>query len=235
MSPHKPRQIHLIRHGTSSANIAHILAGRIPGVKLTTEGSREALAVGNYLAQKSTLPISHIFHSPLERTKQTATQISKALSEKSSRDPQIIRAPFLIEMDYGDWSGRKISQLALKPLWKKIQSQPSAVRFPNGESFLEAQARLIDGIFNEVLTPLKPGYSAVIVSHGDPIKVILNHFLGASLDAFQKISINPASLSTLTFSGEHAMVSAMNIQVDQLISTSSATVGGELNKKKGKA
>lgn len=234
MSPQKPRQIHLVRHGTSSANVAHILAGRIPGVSLTEGGRIEAQKAGLYLKERSALPIAFIMHSPLERTKQTALEIAKILNKDSTKVASMIRSNFLIEMNYGDWSGQKISKLAIKPLWRKIQSHPSSVRFPSGESFLEAQSRLIDGIHGEVLSQLKPGQSAVLVSHGDPIKIILNHFVGASLDSFQKISINPASISTLTFSGESAMVSAMNIQVDQFISANSSTVGGELNKGKAK-
>jgi len=133
-------------------------------------------------------------------------------------------------MDYGDWSGMKISRLAIKPLWKNIQSHPSRVRFPQGESFLEAQSRLIDGINEIVLPAIKPGESAIIVSHGDPIKIILSHFVGATLDTFQKIAINPGSLSTLTISDHGAMVSLMNLQPNKFIAASTATIGGELNK-----
>jgi probable phosphoglycerate mutase len=127
-------------------------------------------------------------------------------------------------MDYGQWSGKTLAVLSKKALWSTIQKNPSRVRFPEGESFTQMQSRVIERI--EKLRTI-PG-NHLVVSHGDVIRVALTHYLGAHLDAFQKISIGPATLSTIIFHQENVVISGTNIPIShsQTSTPGESTLGG---------
>ena len=196
--------VFLVRHGRSTANTAGVLAGWTPGVDLDERGREQANRVGATLSQ---IRLTQIVSSPLERTVHTA----EAIMEAQRRNPDIALDARLGECHYGDWSGRKLSQLSKRPLWQTIQSRPSAVRFPGaeGESLVEMQSRAVSAIheWNSVL-----GKSAVyaVVSHGDVIKSILADALGMHLDMFQRIVIDPGSVSVVHYSNAAPLVERMN-------------------------
>lgn len=112
----------------------------------------------------------------------------------------------VIEMEYGDWSGKKLASLSRNRLWKNIQNRPSLVRFPNGESFMEMQARAMES----VQSVAKPGTEIIICSHGDVIKAIVAGFIGLPLDSFQQLSIEPASITVLEISDDRTSLKIMN-------------------------
>ena len=178
--------IYLLRHAESSANSAGILAGRLPSISLSKAGKVQSRAIVEAL---NNLQVTHIYSSPIQRCLETIEPFAKSSKRK------VTKAPNFIEMDYGDWSGRKLSALRGEKLWKSIQKRPSTVRFPNGESFQEMQARIKKGL-NELAKKHKKG-RVLVVSHGDPIKVIIASALGMNLDDFQKLVVDPASLTII--------------------------------------
>jgi len=208
-----PVVVHLLRHAHSEANLKGVLAGRIEGVSLSKKGQEQALALVPTLSQ---LKISHIHSSPLQRCIETVSPF-----QRDFRSLKIKKNSAFIEMDYGSWSGRKLSTLSKQKLWNHIQSTPSVVRFPEGESFLEMRSRAIDGIEN--LRGIKGNH--LVVSHGDVIRTILNHYLGSHIDHFQRIAIDPASISTLIFHDGNVSVRSMNAKESQR-GTGHSTLGG---------
>ena len=178
--------IYLLRHAESSANSAGILAGRLPSISLSKAGKVQSRAIVKAL---NNLEVTHIYSSPIQRCLETIEPFAKSSNRK------VTSAPNFIEMDYGDWSGRKLSALRREKLWKSIQKRPSTVRFPNGESFQEMQARIKKGL-NELAKKHKKG-RILVVSHGDPIKVVIASALGMNLDDFQKLVVDPASLTII--------------------------------------
>jgi probable phosphomutase (TIGR03848 family) len=178
--------IYLLRHAESSANSAGILAGRLPSISLSKAGKVQSRAIVKALKN---LEVTHIYSSPIQRCRETIEPFAKSSNRK------VTSAPNFIEMDYGDWSGRKLSTLRREKLWKSIQKQPSTVRFPNGESFQEMQARIKEGL-NDLAKKHKKG-RVLVVSHGDPIKVAIASALGMNLDEFQKLVVDPASLTII--------------------------------------
>jgi probable phosphomutase (TIGR03848 family) len=196
----------LVRHGRTSANATGVLAGRTPGVRLDDVGQRQASDLGTRMAQ---LPVAAIVSSPLERCRQTAAALSKAMAAPVT----VTTDKRLTECGYGDWTGRPLKDLAKEALWKVVQSQPSAVEFPNGESMRAMQARALDAIRHydaAVSETHGPGALWVAVSHGDVIKAILADALGIHLDAFQRIVIDPASLSVVRYTPTRPFVVTMN-------------------------
>ena len=196
----------LIRHGRTSANTAGVLAGRTPGVELDTVGHTQVDALGQRLAG---VPLRAIVSSPLRRCRQTAQAAAAALS-----DPIAVSVDQgLVECGYGEWTGRTLKELSKEKLWSTVQAQPSAVRFPGGESMTEMSARAVGAVraWDTKLTG-EHGADAVwaAVSHGDVIKAILADALGIHLDGFQRILVDPASVSVIRYTEHRPYVVTMN-------------------------
>lgn len=190
----------LVRHGKTLTTGA-ILPGRAPGLHLSDEGIAEAEHVAERIAELTKKP-SAIYCSPLERTRETAAPIAAALRLK----PVIERG--LLECDFGDWTGRKLSTLRKRPEWRTVQSSPSSFRFPDGESFTEMQLRIWNSL--EKLAARHRNRTVVVVSHADPIKAAVTYALGVPLDLFQRTVISPCSVSSLVFTDASPIVLSVN-------------------------
>jgi probable phosphomutase (TIGR03848 family) len=203
----------LVRHGRSAANTSGTLAGRTPGVKLDETGVRQAEAVAQRLAE---LPLAAIITSPLERCKLTAAAIAKhheALRPATDRR--------LTECGYGDWTGQKLSTLMKDPLWPVVQQHPSAVTFPNGESMRGMQQRAVDAVrAHDAALAKSHGDSAlwVAVSHGDVIKAIVADALAQHLDTFQRIVVDTASTTIITYTATRPFLVRLNDSGSELAS-----------------
>ena len=202
----------LVRHGRSSANTAGVLAGRTPGVHLDDTGVQQAGAVGERLAG---VRLAAAVTSPLERCRETAREITsrQAAALRATTDKQ------LSECDYGEWQGRPIKELAKEKLWKTVQAQPSAVTFPNGESMRAMQDRAVAAIRrHDSRVGAEHGDDAVwlAVSHGDLIKSILADALGTHLDLFQRIHVDPGSVSIIRYGDTRPFVLGTNTHAGDL-------------------
>jgi len=196
----------LVRHGRTAANASGTLAGRTPGIDLDETGVSQAKRAGERLA---VVPVAAVVSSPLERCRQTA----KALVTAHPSPLRVVTDKGLLECDYGDWSGRPIRELAKEKLWTTIQSQPSAVTFPGGESMAGMQARAVAAIRKrDAAVEDAHGKDAVwvAVSHGDIIKSILADAFGMHLDLFQRIRVDPASMSIVRYTGGRPEVISSN-------------------------
>jgi len=185
----------LIRHAHSEANAAGILSGRLPNVHLSEKGLEQsedlAVRLGNF-------PVSTLRISPMERCFETISPwLNSIVLQKNPKFEPIID-PELTEVDYGTWSGKKLAVLSRNKLWKTVQEAPSRTYFPSGEGIAQMQSRAMTSVHQAVSNKAKG--SAVIVSHGDVIKSIVASALGMHLDEFQRIVIDPASISILDFS-----------------------------------
>lgn len=146
--------------------------------------------------------------SPMERCLET---IQPWLSQKNS-SKNVQRKPIidqgLTEVDYGDWSGKKLSVLSRNKLWPRVQNTPTHMYFPNGEGILHMQTRAMHSIHSNI--DLKATGVLVVVSHGDVIKAILASVLGMHLDEFQRIIIDPGSVSVVEFSSSKPRILLIN-------------------------
>jgi probable phosphoglycerate mutase len=193
--------LYLIRHGHNDFLGKRKLAGRMPNVHLSSEGCCQAEALGRIL---SSVKFEAIYASPLERAVETAEPLAR------DQGLDILIREGLIEIGYGSWQGQSLKALRRRKLWPIIQSTPSLARFPEGESFPEAQARVVAEL--EALRGLHRSKRASIacVFHSDPIKLAIAHYLGMPLDLFQRITIAPASMSVLAVSDRHVRVMGLN-------------------------
>lgn len=202
----------LVRHARSTANTSGVLAGRTPGVELDETGHAQAGRTGARLAP---VPLAGLLSSPMQRCLQTAQAIldqrSDSLSTRIDED--------LTECDYGQWQGRKLTDLAGEKLWSVVQNHPSAAVFPGGESLAAMQTRAVAAIRRQdafIEAEHGPGAVWAAVSHGDLIKSILADALGLHLDLFQRIGVNPASASIVRYTSTRPDVVAMNTDAGDL-------------------
>jgi probable phosphoglycerate mutase len=204
-SPAAPTLVLLVRHG-QTATTGTVLPGRAKGLHLADTGRAQAQAAADRIGALDR--IDAVYASPLERTRETAAPIAAASGQKV----QIAKG--LLECDFGDWTGKKLSLLRKKPEWSTVQNRPSTFRFPGGESFAEMQLR----IWNELerLVAAHPGQRVVAVSHADPIKAAVAMATGVHLDLFQRIVISPCSITPLLFTPGGPIVLAVNSTGDDL-------------------
>lgn len=202
----------LVRHGRSTANATGVLAGRLPGVKLDERGHEQAVSTAARLAA---VRLAAAVTSPLERCRQTA----RAITAQQAAPLDLGTERKLSECDYGDWQGRPLQELAKEPLWKIVQSQPSAAAFPGGESMRAMQDRAVEAVRRHdrlVEEQHGPGAVWLAVSHGDVIKAILADALGTHLDLFQRIQVDPASVSIVRYTEARPYVLGTNTMAGDL-------------------
>ncbi len=194
----------LLRHGRSTSNTAHTLAGRTDGVDLDDKGLEQALDLVDRLGS---LPIRAIVRSPLLRCRRTVEPLAAALGIAPIVDERIS------EVDYGQWTGRKIGDLVKEPLWAVVQQQPSAAVFPDGEGLAHVQARAVAAVreHDRRLTEKHDGDALwVACTHGDVIKAVVADALGTHLDSFQRITADPASMSVIRYTSVRPVVIHVN-------------------------
>ena len=182
-----PTRLILVRHAVT-AQTGPLLSGRTPGIDLSEKGVGQAEAAAARLAK---LPIAAIYASPIERTTQTARCVA------AHHNLEVQALPGVIEADYGEWTGGKISELAKTDVWKVVQATPSRAVFPGGESIRAMQARMVDAL--DAVVAAHPNETIVVVSHADPIKSAIAHYTGMHLDLFQRLHVSPASATVLDF------------------------------------
>ncbi|MDQ0094857.1 MSMEG_4193 family putative phosphomutase [Paeniglutamicibacter psychrophenolicus] len=213
----------LVRHGRTQANAAGLLAGRAAGISLDHIGIDQAARAADRLAA---VPLVAVVSSPLERCRQTA----RFLLDRQAGAPYAPVEPDLIECDYGRWQGRTLDDLATESLWSVVQSQPSAVTFPGGESLAAMQARSVAAIRRHDAAfeaEYGPGAVWAAVTHGDLIKSILADALGMHLDLFQRINVGPASMSIVRYGASRPTVHATNTDAGDLAWLANSTPSGD--------
>ena len=200
----------LIRHGRTSANATGTLAGWTEGIGLDEVGRGQASSLAGRLRG---LPIRLLVSSPLQRCLETAQIVAGALG-----DVAVTQDERLGECRYGSWTGGSLKELAKEPLWRTVQDQPSAARFPDGESFpgesiAQMQARGLQAV-REIDAAINDEHGPrslwALVSHGDVIKSILADAAGSHLDHFQRIIVGPASLSVVSYTDRRPYLVRVN-------------------------
>ena len=195
----------LVRHGLT-AMTGPVLAGHTPGVHLDERGRAQAEAMAARLVP---VPLAAAVTSPLERCMETAQAVLAGRSLVSSIEPR------LAEVRYGDWTGKPLKDLAKQPLWRVVQAHPSAAVFPGaeGEALAGAQSRAVSAVREwdaRIAASAGPDAVWLACSHGDIIKAILADALGLHLDLFQRIVVDPCSVSVVRYTDTRPFVLRVN-------------------------
>jgi len=195
----------LIRHAHSQSNASGVLSGRLPNVHLSDKGVKQSqqlsIRLGNF-------PVAQLRVSPMERCFETISPWLNDVILKEEPNFEVRIDPSLNEVDYGSWSGKKLTALSRKKEWRTVQESPSRMYFPQGEGIAQMQARAMSVVHE--LANLSGSKTAVIVSHGDVIKSIVASALGMHLDEFQRVIIDPASISIIEYSAIKPRILLLN-------------------------
>ena len=194
----------LIRHAHSESNASGVLSGRLPNIHLSEKGCKQA---ENLATRLGLFPVAEIRVSPMVRCSETIKPWLQMLENKDVK-LKVITDNGINEVDYGLWSGKKLISLSRKQEWKTVQESPSRMYFPDGEGIAAMQSRAMATVHD--LAKLQSSKVAVIVSHGDVIKSILASALGMHLDEFQRIIIDPASVSIIEYTSVKPRVLLIN-------------------------
>jgi broad specificity phosphatase PhoE len=206
-----PVVVAFVRHGRTPTT-GTILPGRAPGLHLSEEGGRQASEVAEMLAKEVASlgergpRVGAVYASPMERAKETARPIARALGLR------VATKRSLIECDFGAWTGAKLAELAKLPEWKRLMADPVGFSFPGGESILQVQERIVG--FAEEVRESHPGELVVAVSHADVIRVAIASALGAPLSAMHRIWVSTASVSVVSYGHKGVSVLALNASGD---------------------
>lgn len=193
----------LIRHGENDWVGTDRLAGRTPEVHLNEKGHQQADHIAQALAER---PVAALYSSPLVRCMETAAPAGQLLGLDVQEEPGVI------EVDYGEWQGGHLKELAKLPEWQLVQHNPGSFRFPGGETLYEVQHRAVSTL--EQFRARHPNQLVAVYSHGDVIRTTLAHYLGVPMDLFQRVLIDTASISALVFHGMRTGVLFMNYRAE---------------------
>ena len=194
-----------VRHGQTPTTGA-VLPGRAPGLHLSDRGREQAEQAAERIAALGAGRIGAVYASPMERARETAAPIARAVG----RRVRVLEG--LTECDFGKWTGRRLSDLRRRREWRQVQRSPSSFRFPGGESFAEMQTRITGAV--QSLVARHPGSTVVAVSHADTIKAAVSHASGAHLDMFQRIVVSPCSITAIAYGADGPLVLAVNSTSD---------------------
>ncbi|HEX5222226.1 MAG TPA: histidine phosphatase family protein [Verrucomicrobiae bacterium] len=189
---------YLVRHASNDL-LPHTLAGRMPGVHLNEKGRREAERLADRLAP---VPVHQIFSSPLERAKETANPLAKRLGLKMEV------AEALNEIDFGDWTGKRLAELDCLERWRRWNCCRGTARIPNGETMLEVQNRMVDAL--TLWRQRFPDETIALFGHGDPIRATLLYFAGMPPDFIHRLEVSPAGVSIVELDDWAVRVRAIN-------------------------
>jgi probable phosphoglycerate mutase len=139
----------------------------------------------------------------LERAIETAEPIAR------KHNLEISLRPELKDNAIGKWQGRSWKVLRRTKAWKVVQRAPSRFRFPEGESFLETQLRIV-ACLEEIVATHKPKDVVAVVFHADPIKMAVAYFIGLPLDHFQRLRCDTGSITSLHLGPDSALLLRLN-------------------------
>lgn len=188
----------LIRHA-SVEPLGKMIAGRGSGIHLNDKGRMEAQQIVDRLADTK---LDAIYSSPMERAQETAAPLGAERKLKTAVIEEFT------EIDFGGWTGKSFTELDELPEWKRFNECRSLARIPGGESMLDVVQRMVRGM--EVTREEHPDGAMAVFSHCDPIRAVLGHYAGMSLDAMLRLAVAPASISAVKVDGCAARILALN-------------------------
>ncbi|HEX3019495.1 MAG TPA: histidine phosphatase family protein [Chitinispirillaceae bacterium] len=189
---------YLIRHG--NINCADLVPGRMPGTHLSEDGRKQAADLVGFFDNRG---LDAIYCSPLDRAVETAAPLARHKSLQIHIDDSFN------EINFGEWTGKKFSELENDFRWKQFHFFRNGTVIPSGELMVEVQSRMIGKL--QDLKQRHRGQSFAIFSHNDPIKSVIAFYIGISLDLFLRITIDTGSISVLNFENGNTEVSSVNV------------------------
>jgi broad specificity phosphatase PhoE len=177
--------LNLLRHAVHG-HPTDMLCGRRAGVRLSREGERQAARLAQRFPQGS---LDALHTSPVQRCRETAANLEVACGLAAIVDPAAE------EVDFGDWTGRRFTQLEGDPRWRSWNFDRDHAAIPGGETMGHVRARVVT-MLKEMLV-LHPHGRVAVVTHAEIVRTAVLHVLGLPLQAYDRLEIGPASVTAL--------------------------------------
>ncbi|MEO6589773.1 MAG: alpha-ribazole phosphatase [Pyrinomonadaceae bacterium] len=194
------KRLILVRHGEPSAEAKGVCYGKFD-VGLSERGKRQIEKTDEYLQN---FKVSSVYASPRAR----AIESAKLIAGKCGLSFQICES--FCEIDFGDFEKRSYREIEEKfpDIFAKWMKTPTEVEFPNGESFAQMQARVLDGL-NGILQK-HTGETTAIVSHGGVNRIILAHFLQIKNADIFRLGQDYACVNIIDFYEDFPLIKILN-------------------------
>ena len=186
----------VVRHGSTAWNDQDLMQGR-RDVPLSARGRAEA--AGWRLPADIPNGIEWV-SSPLRRATETATILAGS-------PPRI--EPALVEMDWGDWEGFRLDELASRhgEAFRVNERRGLDFRPQRGESPREVLARVGTWLDERA----RNGRSALVVTHKGVLRVMLVAATGWDMTGKPPIRLEPACLHEFALDGAGLSVVRCNV------------------------
>ena len=196
-------QLALVRHAETAEDTRGRCYGRLD-VGLSVAGREQCERLADVFRSE---PLRSVWASPAIRARETA----EAVAAPHRLDVGILEP--LRELDFGELEGRAYDEIAVSDpeLYAQWMRAPTRVRFPGGESYSDLQSRVDAGIAG-LLEQHDDGLVAV-VTHGGVVRAVLRSVLGFPAERIFRLSIDPASVSTLEYVDGEPVVQVVNRRV----------------------
>src|SRR6185312_7238086 len=175
----------LVRHAEHAFQDRKLL-GRADGAPLSAKGHDQLRTLSELFAHE---PIAAVQSSPRRRARETAEAIARPHGFAVEIHPS------LDELDYGEWTGLDFKVLERVPHWRAWNTARASVSPPQGESMRKLQDRVLAHLAR--LRQSHAGRTVALVTHAEPIRAVLLHAAGLSLDDFARIDVQPGSVTRL--------------------------------------
>ena len=185
--PNSITTIDLLRHGQTVAD--DILRGRID-VPLSDNGYQQMQAsVAPHIEKE--FPWQGLITSPLQRCAKFAHDLAQ------QHDRKVETHHGFLEMDFGDWDGRPLSELKAEnpELFTRIWRDPQHHQLPGGETFQDFAQR-ISTAWSELVVKYH-GQHILLICHGGVIRALLRDIMQTPLTSLSRIMVPYACMSRI--------------------------------------
>lgn len=170
---------YLLRHGRSLANAQGLIVSDASvgcvDFGLTDDGAADVRS--GLLASNNPLPgIARIYSSDFLRTQQTATLAAEIFGASVELSPR------LRERGFGDFEGRSSDHY--HQVWEQDAVDPAHTQW-NVESVQSVAARMTECVLE--IDQLDSGKTFLLVSHGDPLQILITAAQGADLRLHRRL------------------------------------------------
>lgn len=178
-------RIILVRHGQTPWNKDKIFRGS-RDIPLNDTGREEARLAGEWLKGET---IHAAYCSPLSRARDTGEAIAK------HHGLLVADLPGLTDLKYGDWEGLPLTEVKVKyaDLYRRWETAPHTVRFPNGETLDEVKARALAAV--AAVVQRHPEQTVLLAAHRAVNKVLIAAFIGLDNSNFWRLGQDTTAIN----------------------------------------
>jgi alpha-ribazole phosphatase/probable phosphoglycerate mutase len=190
----------LIRHAEPDASVRGRCYGSLD-TGLSPAGREQAARLAERLSAE---PFAALCSSPRRRAIETAEAIA------APHGLNVAILPDFRELDFGDFEGRTYDDIAAThpDVYRQWMETPTAVQFPNGESFTQMRARVLTAY--RALLAQHDGQTIGIVAHGGVVRIVLADALGVPDENIFRIAQRYASLNLIRYLGDYPSLEMVN-------------------------